>query len=104
MRFTCDARDLCDAVSIAATVVPSRSSKPVLMNLALVSREGSLEVLATDLEVGLRFNLTRVDVEAEGAMLVNAARMAQILKELGDQRVSITANDNSGCHIEAESP
>jgi DNA polymerase III subunit beta len=99
MKLICDARELSESVTIAATVVPSRSSKAILMNLAFVAKDGILEILATDLEVGLRVTVRKVEIEQEGAILVNAGRMAQILKELGDDKVEISEAENSGCVI-----
>jgi len=99
MKLTCDARELSEAVSIAATVVPSRSSKPVLMNVALVAKDGQLEVLGTDLEVSLRIHVRRVEVESDGAVLINASRASQILKELSAERVELSADEHSGCVI-----
>lgn len=103
MKLICDARELAESVGIAATVVPARSSKPVLMNLALVASGDTLEILATDLEVGLRVTVRKVEIEQEGATLVNAQRFSQILKELDDERVELHDPESSGagCIIEA---
>lgn len=101
MKLICDARELSESVTIAATVVPSRSSKPILMNLAFVAKDGVLEILATDLEVALRVTVRKVEIEQEGAILVNAGRMAQILKELNDDKVEVSEAENSGCVIKA---
>ena len=102
MKLICDARELAESLTIAATVVPTRSSKPVLMNLALLARDGILEILATDLEVGVRVTVRKVEIDQEGAVLLNAARAAQILKELGDERVEIESDESSGCVISSK--
>lgn len=99
MKVICDTRELSESVAIAATVVPSRSSKAILMNMALVAKDGVLEILATDLEVGLRVFVRKVEIEKEGAVLVNASRASQILKELGSERVEIFEDDSAGCVI-----
>jgi DNA polymerase III subunit beta len=101
MKLICDARELSECVTIAATIVPARSSKQILMNLALVAKDGILEILATDLEIGLRLTVRKVEIEQDGAILVNAGRMAQILKELNDEKVEISEAENSGCVIKA---
>lgn len=102
MKLTCDARELAESVAIAATIVPKQSARRVLVNLALVARDGVLEILATDLEVGLRVFVKKVDIETEGAVLVNANRAAQVLKELREARVEISADEGSGCIFVAE--
>src|SRR5579871_2497081 len=96
-KIVCDARELLDAVANVASVVPGKGPKPVLANLLLQTRDGTLEVLGTDLEVALRLVVEKVDVVREGSVLVNAARALQILREFQGERVELVADEKSGC-------
>lgn len=95
-----DAKDLAEAVAIAASVTPpSKSPRPVLQNLLLDARDGVLEVTGSDLDVSVRVRIERVEVGQDGRMLVNAARFQQILRELVGEQVGIEADERAGCVI-----
>lgn len=93
MNLTCDRQELADALALAGLVVQSRTTRPVLQNVCLEVGESSVEVLATDLEVGLRALVERVDATAPGRMLLNAAHASAILRELQEDRVEIALED-----------
>lgn len=94
-----DAKDLAEAVAIAASVAPSKSPRPVLQNLLLDAKDGVLEVTGSDLDVSVRVRIERVEVGQDGRMLVNAARFQQILRELVGEQVDIEADERAGCVI-----
>lgn len=94
-----DAKELAEAIGIAASVAPSKSPRPVLQNLLLDARDGVLEVTGTDLDVAIRVRIERVDVTSEGRVLVNAARFQQILRELVGEQVEIETDERAGCII-----
>ncbi|MCO5165799.1 MAG: DNA polymerase III subunit beta [Planctomycetes bacterium] len=94
-----DAKELAEAIGIAASVAPAKSPRPVLQNLLLDARDGVLEVTGTDLDVAIRVRSERVDVASEGRVLVNAARFQQILRELVGEQVEIETDERAGCII-----
>ncbi|MBX3467629.1 MAG: DNA polymerase III subunit beta [Planctomycetes bacterium] len=94
-----DAKELAEAIGIAASVAPSKSPRPVLQNLLLDARDGVLEVTGTDLDVAIRVRIERVDMTSEGRVLVNAARFQQILRELVGEQVEIETDERAGCII-----
>jgi DNA polymerase-3 subunit beta len=96
-KIVCDVRELLEAVSTVASIVPAKGPKPVLSNILLKTHEGVLEVLGTDLELSLRLKVERVEVVRDGSVLVNAARMLQILREFQGERVELEADERSGC-------
>ena len=53
-RF-CNRGELLSAFQMVSGVVPSRSPKPILQNVKLVAEEENTFLLATDLEVGIRY-------------------------------------------------
>ena len=77
--------------------MPAKGPKPVLSNILLKTHDGVLEVLGTDLELSLRLKVERVEVVRDGSVLVNAARMLQILREFQGERVELEADERSGC-------
>ncbi len=111
MKLVCDRLELLEAVNLAASVVPSRSPRPILQSVCIRTRkpaaapspepssplgegEAVLDVLATDLEVGLRYGVEKADVERGGAALLPAAKATAILRELEGDKVELSTEDN----------
>lgn len=86
----CNREDLLAAIQAADAVVPTSSPKPILTNLQLEAKDGALEVIATDLQVGLRSIIAKVDVQKAGQAVVQARQLAGILKESRSHDVSMS--------------
>lgn len=99
LKFRGDAKELFEAIGIAASVAPAKSPRPVLQNLLLDAHDGVLEVTGTDLDVAIRVRIERVDVNQDGRVLVNAARFQQILRELVGEQVEVETDERAGCII-----
>ncbi|MFC1706470.1 DNA polymerase III subunit beta [Planctomycetota bacterium] len=95
MKLLCDRQELNDAMSLAVQVVPARSTRPVLSKVCLKVDADGLEIVATDLEVGLRVRCERVDVEGAGRLLLDAGRTHAILRELPGDKVEIAKEDDT---------
>lgn len=100
MKIVCNAKELAESLSVAGSIVPRNPSKPILTNFALIAYRNQLQILATDLEVNLRLCFTRLNIEKDGEILVDANRLIQILKELDDE-VTIQ-KDGDGCLIRSK--
>jgi|YNPMSStandDraft_1061717.scaffolds.fasta_scaffold03467_2 DNA polymerase-3 subunit beta len=101
MKITYEREKFLQAFHHAATVVPTRSPKPVLKNVRLdVSLEGGT-LMATDLEIGIRVELSGLEVEEPGSVLLPAEQMMDILRENKDERLSL-ASDPSGVVVRGE--
>jgi DNA polymerase-3 subunit beta len=99
MKVKCSRAALSEAFGIATGVVPVRTTIPAVMNVKLTAaKEGkgasTLEVIATDLEYGVRYTITGVDVKEEGTLVLPAARMAGILREVTDADITIDSDGN----------
>ncbi|MFO7900837.1 MAG: DNA polymerase III subunit beta [Planctomycetota bacterium] len=95
MKLTCETKVLADSLALVASVVPTRSPKPVLGNVRLVAKEGTLELLATDLEVGIRRVLPDVTVEEPGEVLLPANQASGITREAPAQSISLRAEERT---------
>ncbi len=97
MKLIASRTALLSACQIAAGAVPSRDVKPVLRNVKIVaSRAGgkasdgdACELMATDLEVGVRVTASGVRVESPGSILIHASRLTSILRESTDDELTI---------------
>lgn len=91
MKVQCDRATLTEGVQAALGVVPHRSPKPALGSIKMEAASGTITLLATDLEVGIRVNLSKVDVQETGACLVPADRFHAILRELDAETITLSS-------------
>jgi DNA polymerase III subunit beta len=70
-------------------VVPARSPKPVLSCIKLEAKDDKLTISGTDLEVAARFVDAQVQVDTPGEVLVPADRLLGIVRESGDDTLSL---------------
>jgi DNA polymerase III subunit beta len=87
LKIRCERDDFLAAIQAADAVVPANSAKPILTNLQLDATNERLEIIATDLQVGLRSIIRKVDIERTGQAVVQARQLASILKESRSQSV-----------------
>ena len=92
MKFKCSRERLLGGLQTVGSVVSSRGMKPVYESVLILSREGQLQLQGTDLEVAIRFNLEddMLQVEEHGSLVVPAARLTAILKEVADDNIDFT--------------
>ncbi len=79
--------------------VTARTTLPILGNVLLACGADSIEMSATDLEVGVR---TRVygDVETPGVFALPARKLAEIVRELPDEETTLTVVDGAQVLVE----
>ncbi|NOX56327.1 MAG: DNA polymerase III subunit beta [Planctomycetes bacterium] len=87
MRITCQRLALADAFHTVSGVLPSRTPRDVLQSIKLEVKDGRATLLATDTEIGVRYELTEVESEVEGALLLPTAEFASILRETESETV-----------------
>jgi DNA polymerase-3 subunit beta len=93
MKAACDRATLTRGVQVASGVVLPRSPKPALGCIKMEAQKGKMTLLATDLEVGIRIELDKMDVQQPGEGLIPADRLHGILRELDADTVAITCNE-----------
>lgn len=79
-------------------VVDKKNTMPILSNMLLSADEKGVEVVATDLEIGLRGRYTAV-VETPGAVTVSAKKMYEITRELPEEDVDVRVEDGNWVKI-----
>lgn len=90
MQIICDREQLLTAFGMVGGVVPVRSPKPILQSVKLVAdpSEGST-LMATDLEVGIRYRVMGIKVDQPGSVILPLQRMGQILRtSTGDDELA----------------
>ena len=85
-------------------IVEKRNSMPILANVMLQATEGdpgSLEISATDLEVGIRGRQS-AEVEKSGGLTVSAKTLFEIVRELPEDMVHLESTSNSFLSIRCD--
>lgn len=91
MKFTCEREKMLSAFQIAASVAPSRSPKAILQNVLLVVTEQDATMMATDMEVGVRIDVTGIQIETPGRAVLPVSRFGSILRESSDTQLVVQA-------------
>ena len=81
MKFKIKTKDLKEVVSAVSRVVDPRPATPSLQGLYLITKEDTLEVVGSDLDIVLKAR-TGVKTEVEGETLVNARVLSEIVRKL----------------------
>jgi DNA polymerase-3 subunit beta len=102
MEITAKRQPLAEALAMAQAIATTRSTRPVLQNLLLTASKTGLTIAATDMEMGLRLNISTDDCKVikEGSVLVSAQRVAQIARTVEVDEVSIKKLEAS-CSVRA---
>lgn len=101
MKIICNREKLLHAFQTVAPIAPPRSPKPILQNVKLEVAPDSATLMATDLEVGIRYEVTGIEVEGPGAAVLPTARFGSILRESTDETFRIES-DNAGTTVRGE--
>jgi DNA polymerase-3 subunit beta len=90
MRFTIAREKLQEALASVAAVVPTKTTLPVLANILVEARDGSVRLSGTDLDVAVSVSVP-AEVESNGAATVPAKRLSEIVRELAPAPVQMAA-------------
>lgn len=100
MKILCDRVALLEAVSVVSSVVPSKTTKPILQNVLLRADGEGISLFATDLEMAAKVRLDSVKVSKEGTVLLPGKETVALLRELSDPTVTLESSDLR-CRIES---
>ena len=89
MKIQFEREAMSRAFQTVASVVPSRTSKPILQNVKLEATSDGVTLMATDLELGIRSELSEVTVENPGTVVLPVDRIGAVLRESSDEQLTI---------------
>ena len=81
-------------------VVEKRNTMPILSNILLEAKHDGAEIVATDLELGMR-GLYKATVLEAGGVTISARKLYEIIKELPSGEIELTSGDNNWTTIHA---
>jgi DNA polymerase III subunit beta len=94
MKIQCQRDALLTACQLVGAAVAVRSTKPVLACIKAVVQDDALFLMATDNEIGVRYELRGVDVKRGGAAILPPGKLISILRESSDATVTLDADEN----------
>lgn len=80
-------------------VVEKRNTMPILSNILLEAKHDGAEIVATDLEIGMR-GLYKATVLEAGGVTISARKLYEIIKELPSGEIELTSGDNNWTTIQ----
>lgn len=101
MEFKINSRVLEKLLSRIIPAVPSRTPMAILENFLFEIKDGSLTVLATDLEIALKSSLN-VAADENTKMVVPARLLYDIIRSLDDTQITFKTEPNSKLKISTD--
>ena len=101
MKIIAHRDKLLAAFQTAATVVPNRSPKPILQNVKLEVGEEKATLVATDMEVGIRLDVSGIEVTTPGTAMLPVGQFGSLLRESSDEKLEIES-DSQGSAIRGD--
>jgi DNA polymerase-3 subunit beta len=92
MKFEVQKPVFLDALQMACNAIPSKTTLQILYNLLFKLEGNDLEIRATDLDMTIVLKL-QVEGHKDGSLVVNARKLLEVVKELPDFPVLISADD-----------
>ncbi|MEE8313844.1 MAG: DNA polymerase III subunit beta [Myxococcota bacterium] len=99
MKLNIDRTDLLSGLARIQAIVERRGTLPILANALIEARGESIELAATDLEVGFVATIS-ARVETEGSLTLGAKKLHEIVRELDENNVVLSTEDGSRVGIE----
>ncbi|HET6373383.1 MAG TPA: DNA polymerase III subunit beta [Candidatus Polarisedimenticolia bacterium] len=101
MEFIAKQAALLRELNLVQGVVEKKNTVPILANVLLSAKGDSVVVMATDLEVGVKSELS-ANVVKEGALTVSARKLHEIVRSLPDSEVQVKSDGESWATLACE--
>lgn len=95
MKVTCQRDALLAACQIVQVAVAPRTTKPVLANIKAIAQDDALILMATDTEIGIRYELRGMNVGRAGEAILPVSRLVSILRESTSPDLTIDCREES---------
>ena len=100
MKIQISREDLLMALQRVQGIVEKRNTMPILANVLLEAKPEGLDIVATDLEIGMR-GLYKATVKEPGSVTFSARTLFDILKEVRQPEIELIVGDNHWVTVKA---
>lgn len=101
MKFSIKKEDIIEELQLFQGIVEKRNTMPILANILMTVSQNEVELVGTDLEVGLRTSFT-AEIEEPGAVTISGKKMFEIVKSLAEGKM-VTFRENEDLMMEITS-
>jgi DNA polymerase-3 subunit beta len=102
MKFTVRRQDLQQELALGLGVVEAKATIPILSHLLVRADRTGLELLSTDLEIGMRSHCS-ADVTEPGSAALPAKKLHDVIRALDCDVVSLVSDANNWIRVEGGS-
>jgi len=88
MKIHCSKAVLVNALSALSRIIPTRAAHPVLSGFMIFTKDDTLLLQATDLELSLTITVP-AEVESEGCTVVTGRHLTELIRRLPDGNLTI---------------
>jgi DNA polymerase-3 subunit beta len=93
MEFAIAKDNFLKALQRVQGIVENRKTMPILSNVLIDARPDRIDIIATDLEVGMKSSYP-ANVVTEGKITVSAKKLYEIIKELPESEIRFSTREN----------
>ena len=98
MDFSANRDELVRELGLIQGIVERKNTIPILANVLLEASDSSVELVATDLDVGFRCRIA-AEVKKEGSLTLSAKKLFEIVRAVTDSSVRLQELENSWAAI-----
>jgi len=84
-----------EALSLVTSLIPSRTPKPILQCVRIATEGDAVRISATDLEAGITFLVSQVEIAEAGDIVVPADKLSSIVRESLDDVIELEATESA---------
>ncbi len=99
MKIKISKDELLAGIQVVSNIVSSKATLPILSNMLVEAKDGSLKMNTTDLDIGISCEFP-VHIFEQGAITIPAKKFSDIIRELPSGEVVIYARKNNQIEIE----
>lgn len=94
MELTIQKQSLLEVLQTAQGIVEKRSSMPILSNILIETEDEAVQIVATDLQVGIRLKCPAKIIQPGGISIL-ARKFYEIVRELPDEDIYLKLKENN---------
>jgi DNA polymerase-3 subunit beta len=100
MKLVTSKEHILEGLQKVQSGISARNTLPILANVHITTRDGKVQLTATDLEVSVQ-TVAEARIAREGGTTLPARRLLSIIKELGSGDIEINVDDKDTATIKA---
>lgn len=98
MKFTINREHFNSALQLVSSVVSNRKTMPILQNVLLETKDDSVFLTTTNLDLGINCSV-KANIHENGSVTLPVKELTRIVRDLADIEVNVEASDKSKVSI-----